>query len=132
MILAGRVRELLRTRTVIRPVRLRRRLLIEESAERIRFDFVRAVGGVDYDSLIVKLRVAARSRSFISISDREMRLAASCLFHGDAYLASDRVFLDLYLDALRSIRSRTGIKRLIHSYCEHFDPKSESIRRIGR
>jgi hypothetical protein len=61
-----------------------------------------------------------------------MRLAASCLFDGEPPLASDPHFLNQYLDALRSIRSRMAIKRLIHSYCLHFDPTHAGIRQIAR
>src|SRR5262249_18633656 len=64
-------------------------------------------------------------------SVRDMRLAASCLFDGNPCLATDSVFLKQYLEALRSIRSRIAIKRLIHSYCTHFDPNHEGIQRIG-
>jgi hypothetical protein len=131
MTLAERVNELLKLRAVVRPVPLRQRLRIEESAERIRFNVERSIGQIDYDSLMLKLRAAARSRSFASVSLRDMRLAASCLFDGDPCLAADLVFLQLYLDGLRSIRSRIAVKRLIHSYCVHFDPGLEAIRRIG-
>jgi hypothetical protein len=63
---------------------------------------------------------------------REMRLAASCLFDGEqGRLADDEPFLGQYLDALRSIRSRIAIKRLIHCYCVHFNPAHQGIQRIG-
>jgi hypothetical protein len=60
-----------------------------------------------------------------------MRLAASCLFDGEKPLSADEEFLDQYLESLRSIRSRMAIKRLVHTYCLHFDPNHHGIRRIG-
>jgi hypothetical protein len=96
-----------------------------------RYDQIAPVGKVDYDALLTKLRLVAQSREMSTLSQREMRLSASCLFDGEIRLADDHNFLGQFLDAQRSIRSRAAIRRLIHAYCSHFDPSHPGIRRIG-
>lgn len=133
MTLSERLDELIRARKIIRPPQQLKRLMIEKSYDRIseKYEKIRPIDTVDYHALLAKLRSVARSRSMMNFTLREMRLAASCLFEGDKPLSEDQTFLDLYLDSLRSIRSRMAIKRLIHSYCLHFEPTHRGIRRIG-
>jgi hypothetical protein len=133
MTLGARLEELRRTRRIIRPPRQLSPLRIEESYDRVlkRFDHLGSTRVVDYDALLAKLRLAPTAKSVISLTLRDMRLAASCLFDGEQPLVENESFLDQYLDALRSIRSRMAIKRLIHSYCLHFNPNHRGIRRIG-
>ena len=133
MSLSDRVEELKRARTIVRLPRLPEKLLIEQSYDRVneKYDQVSPINKVDYDALLTKLRAVARSRSIASLTIREMRLTASCLFDGEHHLADDQSFLDQFLDALRSIRSRAAIKRLIHSYFVHFDPNHRGIQRIA-
>jgi hypothetical protein len=134
MSLSERLDELRRAGAIIRLPRLPRKLMIEQSFDRVsaRFEHLRPIAQVDYDALVAKLRSVANSRSLSTLTLREMRLAASCLFDGEQKrLADDEPFLDQYLDALRSIRSRIAIKRLIHCYCVHFNPRHRGIQRIG-
>jgi hypothetical protein len=108
--------------------------MMEQSLDRAssRFESCRPINQVDYNALVSKLRLVAGGKSSLSqLSLREMRLAGSCLFDGERCLAQNDNFLNQYLDALRSLRSRMAIKRLIHAYCLHFDPKSRGIQRIG-
>jgi hypothetical protein len=133
MTLAERLRELKATRTIVRTPRLPPKTMTEQSFDRVdaKFDQVSVVNKVDYDALMAKLWNGARASSVSSLSPREMRLAASCLFDGRKRLADDASFLHQYLGALRSIRSRIATKRLIHSYCVHFDPGHAGIKQIG-
>jgi hypothetical protein len=135
MSLSERLEDLRHARAIIRRLpRVPQKLLVERSFDRIsaRFERLKPITQVDYDALVEKLRYAAKSRSISGLSLREMRLAASCLFDGEQRrLADDDVLLDQYLDALRSIGSRIAIKRLIHCYCVHFNPRHRGIQRIG-
>jgi hypothetical protein len=90
-------------------------------------------GHIEASSRMSALRGRAdvASASFSLLTSREMRLAASCLFDGERPIASNKNLLDQFLDALRSTQSRIAIKRLIHSYCVHFDPKHAGIVRIS-
>jgi hypothetical protein len=81
-------------------------------------------------AVIRPLRLPAKL-SLSQLSLREMRLAGSCLFDGERCLAQNDNFLNQYLDALRTLRSRMAIKRLIHAYCLHFDTNNRGIRRIA-
>src|SRR6266540_2875151 len=133
MSLSERVAELKRMRTIVRSPRLPHRLKIEQTFDRInqKHDQIKPVSKVDYDALIAKLRSVGRSKSVSSLTFREMILSASCLFDGEERLVDDQYFLDQFLDALRSIRSRIAIKRLIHCYCINFDPNHRGIQRIA-
>jgi hypothetical protein len=133
MRLSERVDELRRARTIVRPIRLPARLLIEQCYDRIseRSQVIRPINKIDHDALLRKLHSVASAREMMNLTVRDMRLASSCLFEGEKPLADNQHFLELYLDALRSIRSRAAIKRLIHSYCAHFDPKHKGIQRIA-
>jgi len=133
MTLSERIGELVRTRTIIRPVRLPRALAIEKSFEQIDEKYARPslINGTDHQALLIKLQAVAKVGSFSKLTLREMRLAASCLFDGEQPIANDLKLLDQFLDALRSIHSRMAIKRLIHSYCIKFDPNHAGIVRIG-
>ena len=134
MSLAERLAELRRARAVIRPLHLPSKSMTEQSLDRAsaRFESCRPINQVDYKTLISKLRSVASSKSSLSqLTLREMRLAGSCLFDGERCLADNDNFLDQYLDALRSLRSRMATKRLINAYCLHFDPKNRGIQRIG-
>lgn len=133
MNLSKRLNELRGLRTLVRRPRLPLSLRIERSYDRIckKYDQISPVRYVDYDALLTKLRLVAKSRAMSTLSQREMRLAGSCLFDGDKKLADDYNFLSQFLGALRSIRSRVAIRRLIHAYCIHFDPKHPGIRQIG-
>lgn len=127
------VNELNRSRKIIRPPQLPARLKIEKSYNQVtaKYDQVSFVKIVDYHALLTKLNAVANSGSIKDLTYREMRLAASCLFDGHPRLADNKLFLDLFLDALRSLRSRLAIKRLIYSYCLHFNPTDRGIQRIG-
>ncbi len=133
MRLSERVEELRGTRTIVRLLRLPARLEIEKCYDRIsnRSHETRAISKLDHDALLVKLRAAGTARGMMGLTVRDMRLAASCLFEGEKPLAENWNFLDQYLDALRSIRSRGATKRLIHAYCIHFDPRHDGIQKIG-
>src|SRR5215471_16877457 len=108
MTLTARLRELKVARTIVRTPRLPPKALIEQSFDRVdaKFDQVGLVNKVDYDALMAMLGNGARASSVSNLSPREMRLAASCLFEGRRRLADDLSFLQQYLGALRSIRSR--------------------------
>jgi hypothetical protein len=133
MSLSERINELKSLRSIVRPPRLRSTTKIERSCDELtkRYEQIGSVASFDYTALLAKLQSVAQSREISSLSLREMRLAASCLFDGDPRLAEDGKFLELYLGALRSIRSRLAIKRLIHTYCVHFDQRHPGIRQIG-
>ncbi|WFU42743.1 EH signature domain-containing protein [Bradyrhizobium sp. CB82] len=133
MSLSERVEELKALRTLVRAPRLPDRPRVERIYDDLckRYEEIRRLDKVDYAVLLEKLRSAARAGDLSSLSLRDMRLSASCLFDGEAKLADDPRFLELYLGALRSIRSRLAIKRLIHAYCAHFDEKHPGIRQIG-
>jgi hypothetical protein len=131
--LSERLDELIRAKKPIRSPRPIQRLLIEQSYDRItkQYENINPSEGVNYDLLLAKLRTAANSHSISNLTPREMRLAASCLFDGREPFANNPSFLSQYLDALRSIRSRMAIKRLIHTYCLHFDPTHPGLRQIA-
>ena len=134
MSLKERLTELDGRRTIIRRIRLPVSLNIERSYHQVslKYDHVGSMEKVDYEALQAKLRLAAKSDTVSSLSQRDMRLCASCLFDGDPHLADDLEFLDKFLDALLPTRSRVAIKRLIHAYFNHFNAESRSIRRIGK
>jgi hypothetical protein len=127
------VNELKSSRKIIRSPQLPVKLAVEKSYERVaeKYDQIGSISVLDYRDLLERLKIAADAKSLTDLSYRDMRLAASCLFESRPRLADNLLFLDLYLDALRSLRSRLAIKRLIHSYCLHFDPTDHAIRRIG-
>jgi hypothetical protein len=133
-----RLRDLLEelrfSKIIVRPPNIRKRLLIEEASERIsqRFDRVAAIEKQDFESLVAKLRAVAETGQWSSLSFRDLRLAASCLFDGPKNLADDVAFLDTYLGALQSTATRLTVKRLIHTYCMHFDSSHAGIRKIGQ
>jgi hypothetical protein len=133
MRLSERVEELKGRRAIVRLLRLPDRLRIEECYDRIsnRPHETRSISKIDHDALLAKLRSVGTAREMMGLTVRDMRLAASCLFESEKPLADNLHFLDNYLDALRSIRSRGATKRLIHAYCIHFDPNREGIRRIA-
>jgi hypothetical protein len=133
MRLKERISELRRFRAVVRPVRLPEKLRIDEVYERIsrRSEEVRPVETIDREALLKKLGDMADARQLSRLSLREMRLAASCLFGGERPLAERQSVLDQYLDALRSIKSRSATKRLIQTYFLHFDPNHKGVRSIG-
>jgi hypothetical protein len=108
-------------------------LLIEQCYDRIseRSQVIRPINKIDHDTLLKKLNAAASARQMMNLTVRDMKLASSCLFEGEKPLADNQPFLEQYLDALRSIRSRGAVKRLIHGYCDHFDPDHKGIQRIG-
>ncbi|WP_334356952.1 MULTISPECIES: EH signature domain-containing protein [unclassified Bradyrhizobium] len=133
MSLSQRVEELKGNRTIVRAPRLPARARIEKIYEQLcdRYAQVSPLDGVDYVALIERLRLAAHANDLSSLSLRDMRLSGSCLFDGDPRLADNAKFLDLYLGALRSIKSRISIRRLINTYCVHFDERHPGIHQIG-
>ena len=133
MSLGERLAVLGRARRIIRSVNLPAKLRSEEILERTeeRFARISTIQQVDYKALLQKLNAVAASRSFSLLTVREMQLAASCLFDGDSPVADDGPLLDQFLDALRSLKSRTAFRRLIHCYCNHFDPNNPAIIKIG-
>ncbi|UPK02825.1 EH signature domain-containing protein [Bradyrhizobium sp. 170] len=133
MNLAERLEELKRTKSIVRQPKLRRHSLMEKSFELIdtRYARVQAVNPADFEHLYLKLRSLSEEGALADLSLREMRLTASSLFEGNERLAEDQKFLEQYFDAIRPIRSRMILKRLIHSYCVHFDPAHPGIRHIG-
>jgi hypothetical protein len=108
-------------------------LLIEHCYDRIseRSQAIRPINKIEHDALLTKLYSVRSAREIMNLTVRDMKLASSCLFEGEKPLADNRNFLELYLGALRSIKSRAAIKRLIHSYCVHFDPNHMGIQSIG-
>src|SRR5258707_9721442 len=133
MSLSERLKELKGARILIRRPQLPLSLKIQRSYKQVsqKFDQITPVRKVDYDALLTKLRLVAKSRAMATLSQREMRLSASCLFDGEIRLADDHNFLAQFLDAQRSIRSRVAIRRLIHAYCSHFETGHPGIRQIG-
>lgn len=134
MRLSERVQGLRGARTIVRPVRLPDGLLIEKSYDRIsrQSHAIRSISKIDHDALLAKLTSVQSAREMMGLTVRDMRLAASCLFEGEKPLVDNVYFLDQYLDAVRTIRSRRATKRLIHAYCIHFDPNRKGIQRIAR
>ncbi len=133
MSLSERLKELKGARILIRRPQLPLSLKIERSYNQVsqKYDQITPVRKVDYDALLTKLQLVAKSRAMATLSQREMRLSASCLFDGEIRLADDHNFLAQFLDAQRSIRSRVAIRRLIHAYCSHFETGHPGIRQIG-
>lgn len=133
MSLSGRVASLRSERAVIRRVRLPVSLELDKSYDRVstRFDQVSPIRIIDYEALLEKLVYLEKSGDLSKLSLREMRLSASCLFDSKTRLADNRSFLSHFLEAQRSIRSASAIRRLIHAYCMHFDSKHSGIRLIG-
>jgi hypothetical protein len=95
MSLSERLDELRRAGAIIRLPRLPRKLMIEQSFDRVsaRFEHLRPIAQVDYDALVAKLRSVANSRSLSTLTLREMRLAASCLFDGEQKRLADDLSL---------------------------------------
>jgi hypothetical protein len=133
MSLSERVAELKGGKLILRRVRLPASLKLESSYDRAnaRFDQVNPIRATDYEALLKKLADLGRSGDLSKLSLREMRLSASCLFDGETRLADNKVFLNHFLEAQRSIRSAAAIRRLIHAYCTHFDSSHSAIRLIG-
>ena len=123
------VNEFKRSRSIIRLPHLPAVLKTEKSYKRIseKYGEIGAVEIVDYRALLDRLKAAAESGSIEKLTYRDLRLGASCVFDGKPRLADNKHFLDLYLGALRTFRSRLAVKRLIYSYCLHFDPKDAAI-----
>jgi hypothetical protein len=130
MSLSERVKDLVGVRTIIRRPRLPTNPRIEESLARTiaRYDRLIVVDKIEYDPLIKKLHAGA---SVSNLTLREVRLTATCLFEGERRLIDDSRFLTQYLGALRSLRSRIAIRRLIGTYISHFDLKHPGIRELG-
>jgi hypothetical protein len=133
MSLAERLDELKRTQLIVRPPDLPRRTRMEQSFQLVesRFAGGQIVNKIDFERLRGRLLALAKTGSLANLSLRELRLAASCLFEGTERLADDYDLLEKYFDALRSVRSRMILKRLIHAYCIHFDPSHGGIQRLG-
>jgi hypothetical protein len=96
-----------------------------------RFGRGQLVSKVDFEQLRIRVLSLSKTGSLRNLSLREMRLAASSLFEGSERLADDYDLLEKYFAALRSVRSRMILKRLIHAYCVHFDPSHGGIQRLG-
>ncbi|WP_354085987.1 EH signature domain-containing protein [Bradyrhizobium sp. S3.3.6] len=92
----------------------------------------RSVNEVDYDALVARLRSATLSRTVAGLSPRDLRYAANCLFDPRYSMAQDREFIEQYLGALRLLRNRMAIRRLIYNYCRYFDPVDSRIARLGQ
>lgn len=133
MSLRALLEDLRSSKTIIRPPRMPNRLRIDEALEKVaqRFERLSPIDPHDYNALVAKLRSISRSRKWSSLTLRDLRLAASCLFDGQHRLADDSRFLDGYLGTLRSTASRLTVKRLIHTYCMHFDTDHAGIRKIA-
>jgi hypothetical protein len=133
MRLTERIEELLRAKVILRPLRLPDKLMVEQCYERIndRSQEIRPINKIDHDTILAKLHGLRDAHELMTLTIREMKLASSCLFEGEKPLGGNHSFLEQYLDALRSLRSRVAIKRLIHSYCLHFDPNHRGIQQIG-
>jgi hypothetical protein len=130
MTLRTRIEELRGARPIIRPPQLPAKLQIEEALGRAaaRHDQPSKIDKIEYEALRAKLQGGA---SVATLTSRELRLAATCLFEGQTPLVDDPAFLRQYLGALRSIRSRNAVRRLIAAYMLHFDPKRTGIREIS-
>lgn len=133
MSLAERLRDLRSSRAIISKQRIPTVLKIEQALLQLnqKYDHIGPTSNIDYNALILKLRSLSRSGLLSNLSPREVRLTASCLFEGQPALASDIHFLDHFLNIVRSINSRIAVKRLIHTYCLHFDHTHPGILRIG-
>jgi EH_Signature domain len=131
--LSGRLEELRTSRAVISKQRLPAVSKIEQSLQRLteKYDRVGVTSEIDYAALIVTLRSLFQSGRLTDLSPREVRLTASCLFEGHPQLANDAAFLDQYLNVASLMNSRITVKRLIHTYCLHFDQDHRGIRQIG-
>ena len=127
------VEQLGRSKKIIHLPQLPAELKTKRSYERVseKYSELNFVDVIDYDAMLEKLRHAAESRTLADFTYREMRLAAGCLFDGKSRLADNTSFLNLYLEALRALRSRLAVKRLIYIYCLHFDPADPAIRRLA-
>jgi hypothetical protein len=131
--LKERIDELKQTRTIVRAPRLPLTLKIQQSLDRLtRYSgvAVSSIHAIDYEAILSKLGPSP-AQALSQLTIRELRLVASCLFDTKRQLANDHEFLDKFLDSLRSIKSRIAVKRLIHTYCTHFDPNHTGIKRIG-
>jgi hypothetical protein len=84
MSLSERLKELKGARILIRRPQLPPSLNIERSYNQVsqKYDQIIPVRKVDYDALLTKLRLVAKSRAMSTLSQREMRLSASCLWSG--------------------------------------------------
>ena len=133
MSLSERLKEIKGRSAIVRRVNLPASLKLETCYEQVslKYDQVTPIQKTDYIALLAKLFLAAKAGEISKLSLREMRLSASCLFDGESKLADNSKFLGQFLDAQRSIRSRATVKRLIHAYFLHFDPKHSGIKQIG-
>jgi hypothetical protein len=131
--LTERLEELKRTQSIVRPLNLPRQPRMEKSFEIVeaRFAGGQIVSKIDFEQLRNRLLSLSKTGSLANLSLREMRLTASSLFEGNERLADDYGLLEKYFDALRSVRSRMILKRLIHAYFVHFDPSHGGIQRLG-
>jgi hypothetical protein len=131
--LGERLEELKRTQLIVRPPNLPGQPRMEKSFAVVeaRFAGGQIVSKIDFEQLRNRLLALSKTGSLANLSLREMRLAASSLFEGNERLADDYSLLEKYLDALRPVRSRMILKRLIHAYCVHFDPSHSGIQRLG-
>jgi hypothetical protein len=130
MTLRARIEDLRGAGPIIRPPQIPARLQVEEALGRAaaRYDKPSKIDKIEHEALRAKLHGGA---SVTSLTPRELRLAATCLFDGQKPLVDDASFLGQYLGALRSILSRSAVRRLIGAYMLHFDPKRGGIREIS-
>jgi hypothetical protein len=130
MSLRTQIEELRGARPIIRPPQLPAKLQMDEALGRAaaRHDQPSKIDKIEYEALRAKLHGGA---AVASLTSRDLRLAATCLFDGEKPLIDDAAFLRQYLGALRSIRSRNAVRRLIGAYMLHFDPKRAGIREIS-
>jgi hypothetical protein len=127
------LKELRIGRVIVSPPRLPAQLKCQQSLVRIeqRFDRVRSLAAHDVAALLTKLRRVATTGDWETVTGRDLRFAASCLFEQADRLADDQVFLTAYLGALRSRPTRSGTRRLIHTYCANYSDTHRGIRIIG-
>lgn len=133
MRLQERLGQLRGARRILRLPRALTKLHIDGAYERAgeKYKESRTISEVDYDALIARLRSATLSRTVESLQPRDLRYAANCLFDPRYSMARDREFIEQYLGALRLLRSRMAIRRLIYNYCRYFDPGDSTIARVG-
>jgi hypothetical protein len=133
MSLSERLQELKSSRAIIIKQRVPARLKMEQSLLRLieKYDQIGPTSKIDYEGLISELRSLYLTGRLRSLHPRQIRLAASCLFEGKTALADDGEFLDQFLNVVQAINSRITLKRLIHTYCLHFDAGNPGIRRVG-
>jgi hypothetical protein len=131
--LLERLEELRRTKSIVPPPNLPRRPRTEEALERLeaRFALGQKVEKVDFDQLRDRIKSLHQANSLSRLSLRELRLTASCLFDGPVKLADDTNFLEQYFAVLNRTQSRMILKRLILSYCVHFNRSHVGTRYLG-